>query len=483
MLFNSYSFIFIFLPLVLGIFYLCCYLKKHEQARLTLLLGSLFFYAYWDIRFLPLLCLSICFNFILANVIYRSEGFRRIWLFVGLTVNLSFLFYCKYLNFFISSLNYLSLADLSFAEIILPLGISFFTFTQIAYLVDVYHKKAETSGLISYGLFVTIFPHLIAGPILHHKEMIHQFNSPDTFRWSSSNFAQGWFLFIVGLFKKVAIADNLAMLVSPIFDEQMTQVPFIQAWLGAISYTLQLYFDFSGYSDMAIGLGLLFNMRLPINFNSPYQATSIIDFWRRWHISLSNFLRDYLYIPMGGNRFGEVAKLRNLLLTMVLGGIWHGAGWTFVFWGLCHGIFLVVNHLWKKLNIPLSNGIARSLTLIAVMMAWVIFRSPSMETAENILKGMIGMNGIVLPVSYAPHLSYLTDYGVAFAALEYSRFRAENMIGILCLIAVTLWLPNSQFWKEKFHQRPIVLGIACAVVMAFIISSLGTTSEFLYYQF
>ena len=250
--------------------------------------------------------------------------------------------------------------------------------------------------------------------------MLYQFDSPETFRWQTINFAEGWFLFVIGLAKKVLIADNLALIVKPIFDDQIDSVPFIQAWVGAISYSLQLYFDFSGYSDMAIGLGLLFNIRLPLNFNSPYQANSIIDFWRRWHITLSNFLRDYLYIPLGGNKFGEFSKLRNLLLTMVLGGLWHGAGWTYILWGCCHGIFLVINHLWRKLNISLFTWLDKTLTLLAVVGAWVIFRATSIEIAANILSGMVGLNGFILPTSYLSRMPYLKTLGIDFIDLDYS---------------------------------------------------------------
>ena len=485
MLFNSLPFLFSFLPLVILMFYACCFLNSHTLARLALLFASLFFYAYWDARFLPLLIISICFNFLIGKLIcfYEETILASLCLFTGLIGNISFLAYCKYLNFFVSSLNSISSTNLILEEIILPLGISFFTFTQIAYLVDIYQQKTIPSEFISYGLFVTIFPHLIAGPILHHKEMLYQFDSPETFRWQTINFAEGWFLFVIGLAKKVLIADNLALIVKPIFDDQIDSVPFIQAWVGAISYSLQLYFDFSGYSDMAIGLGLLFNIRLPLNFNSPYQANSIIDFWRRWHITLSNFLRDYLYIPLGGNKFGEFSKLRNLLLTMVLGGLWHGAGWTYILWGCCHGIFLVINHLWRKLNISLFTWLDKTLTLLAVVGAWVIFRATSIEIAANILSGMVGLNGFILPTSYLSRMPYLKTLGIDFIDLDYSHFHLWHLLVLVGLVIATLKLPNSLFWKNIFTRKPVLLGVTCGFLFLLILSQMSKSSEFLYYQF
>ena len=310
MLFNSYAFIFVYLPIILAGFFLAMRYNKAQAAKKWLFLGSLAFYSYWNINYLPLLLGSIFFNYGCGRQMLRSslQSTKKAYLCIGLIGNLALLFYYKYANFFITT----ALGEASFfSEVILPLGISFFTFTQLAYLVDIYQGKAEHCDWVSYGLFVTIFPHLIAGPVLHHKEMLHQFNKLDDYKVSWADITQGAFLFVLGLFKKVVIADSLAQFVKPVFDNHIETISFVQAWLGAITYTLQLYFDFSGYSDMAIGLGLLFSLRLPINFNSPYQADSIIDFWRRWHITLSNFLKDYLYIPLGGNRHGKYAKLRN----------------------------------------------------------------------------------------------------------------------------------------------------------------------------
>ncbi|WP_213155814.1 MBOAT family protein [Neochlamydia sp. AcF65] len=485
MLFNSYFFIFIYLPIVVAIFFVCCYFHLKKGAQLFLLISSLIFYAYWDVRFVPLLCASIFFNYIAGNQIYNASTsqLKKLYLLLSLTFNLALLLYFKYLNFFISSANYFLSSEVKLLDIILPLGISFFTFTQIAYLVDVYQARAVPGGWCSYSLFVTVFPHLIAGPVLHHKEMITQFDNPANYQWSSYNFAQGTFLFVIGLAKKVLIADAMYRYVTPVFDQNQTLIPFLQAWIGALAYSIELYFDFSGYSDMAVGLGLYFNIQLPLNFNSPYQATSMIDFWRRWHISLSNFLRDYLYIPLGGNRYGETRKLANLLITMLLGGAWHGANWTFVVWGLCHGFFLMINHLWRKLNVNLSPLLGQLLTFFCVVVAFAIFRSPDLPRAWMILKGLFGYNGIILPEKYEYSLAFLKAYGVAFERLHFSNVRLYDLLKILaCLLAILL-LPNSMWWKERFIRYPILAGLGLSALFIICLIDLDAVTEFLYYQF
>ncbi|WP_068469536.1 MBOAT family O-acyltransferase [Candidatus Protochlamydia phocaeensis] len=481
MLFNSYSFLLLYLPAVLTGFFSLARLRLIQGARAWLLISSLFFYAYWDVRFLPLLLGSILFNYACGSWMLRVQGLdqKKALLIFGIIADLALLFYFKYYNFFLSAV----LGQASFIEVILPLGISFFTFTQIAYLVDAYQGKTEPCDMISYGLFVTIFPHLIAGPILHHKDMLKQFNQLRMYVVSWSNIAQGCFLFVIGMSKKVLIADHLSGFVKPIFDYPMGDIPFIQAWFGAFSYTLQLYFDFSGYSDMAVGLGLLFNLRLPINFNSPYQADSLIDFWRRWHITLSSFLRDYLYISLGGNRKGQLVKWRNLFITMLLGGIWHGAGWTFILWGACHGTFLVINHLWRHFNLSMSNWLARTLTLLAVIVAWVIFRSPDLSTAFNILAGMSGLHGLVLPPGYESVLAFLKPYGVVFMQLRESNFRFYDLLLLAGLGAAVLFLPNSNYWQQRFKQRPLRWAIPCGLLFLWTFLQLDDLAEFLYYQF
>lgn len=482
MLFNSYPFLFGYLPIVLiGFFALC---RRHlvKAAKAWLLLSSLFFYGYWDLRFLPLLIGSIIFNYACGIKILRFSGTPKSkwFLMLGIVADLSLLFYFKYSNFFISTVTG---ASLTFAEIILPLGISFFTFTQIAYLVDAYKQKADACDFISYGLFVTIFPHLIAGPILHHKQMIKQFNDLRMYIVQWPNIAQGTFLFIIGLSKKVLIADTLSEYVKPIFDTHLAVVPFVQAWFGALAYTLQLYFDFSGYSDMAVGLGLLFNLNLPINFNSPYKADSIIDFWRRWHMTLSAFLKDYLYISLGGSRNGKFNHLRNLLLTMLLGGLWHGAGWTFIIWGAAHGCFLVINHLWRDLKFSMPKMASKAFMLFAVIVGWVVFRSPDIATAQNILEGMFGFNGIGLPLKYEHYLGFLKSVGFVFADGLNINVRISELLLVLTVFFMALFSPNSNEWLLKFKQKPQRWAFACSCLFVFSLFLLDDMVEFLYYQF
>lgn len=482
MLFNSFPFLFIYLPIVFtGFFFLS---RRHlvQGAKLWLLVSSLIFYAYWDWRYLPLLCASIAFNYFCGKKILEATGTPRVkrLLLAGVTANLSLLFYFKYANFFVSNM----FGDtLSFAEVILPLGISFFTFTQIAYLVDASRQQAVQSDFVSYGLFVTVFPHLIAGPILHHKPMLKQFDSLRMYIFQWPNVAQGIFLFVIGLSKKVIFADTLSDYVKPIFDGHFEVVPFISAWFGALAYTLQLYYDFSGYSDMAVGLGLLFNLHLPLNFNSPYKANSIIDFWRRWHITLSTFLKDYLYISLGGNRQGKGSHLRNLMLTMVLGGLWHGAGWTFIIWGAMHGVFLIVNHIWRNLGLSFPNSAAKALTLLSVIIAWVVFRSPDIHTAVDILKGMFGFNGIGLPLKYESSLGFLKPFGVFFAQalnVDVSFYK----LSVICVLDLCVLLfPNSNEWLSKFRNHPKKWGVPCAVLFVICLLLTDDMVEFLYYQF
>ena len=444
----------------------------------------------------------------------------------AITVNLIALGYFKYANFFIDSANQLFDSRIPTLDIILPLGISFFTFTQIAFLVDVYRGIAREYSFIHYLLFVTWFPHLIAGPVLHHKQMMPQFGHASTYRINLEHVAVGLTIFVIGLAKKVLLADNLADYATPIFKaaSEGHTLMFFESWVGALSYTLQLYFDFSGYSDMAIGLSLMFNVRLPLNFDSPYKATNIIDFWRRWHMTLSTFLRDYLYIPLGGNRNGSVRRYLNLMITMLLGGLWHGAGWTFVIWGGLHGLYLMINHAWRELRARLdwirSGGQlgklgAGALTFLAVIVAWVFFRADSFASALSILAGMAGLNGLSLPTSLESHLSPLfTNHGLItplFGGMFPNTYLSTGQtIGSIAIGLALVWLfPNTrQFMRDykptwndmagKPTPAPISKGliarlavwqpsVTLALAMGFLfyscVMSLTKISEFLYFQF
>ncbi|MAO55037.1 MAG: membrane-bound O-acyltransferase family protein [Rhodospirillaceae bacterium] len=495
MLFNSYAFILVFLPAVLVGFYLLSRGGNRTALLGFLIFASLFFYGWWNPRFLTLIIGSILVNFWIAGRITQGgDAGGRAWMWAGITANLGLLGYFKYAGFFVANLEAVLDADWQIPTIVLPLAISFFTFQQITYLVDTRRGLVPHHRFSEYCLFVTFFPQLIAGPIVHHREMMPQFADPGRFRFDWDNLALGLSVFFVGLFKKVVIADTMAGFATPVFAAAEAGAPIglIDGWGGALAYTFQLYFDFSGYTDMAIGLALMFGIRLPLNFYSPYKATSIIDFWHRWHMTLSRFLRDYLYIPLGGNRRGRVRRHVNLMVTMVLGGLWHGAGWTFVAWGALHGAYLVLNNLWRALadrtGVPIPGGAwtARVLTFLAVVVAWVLFRADTMAGAGEILAGMAGANGTRLP-----HLTAEIKWREAYTQ-------------IAGLMAIVWLLPNTAQIFRDHHptlppERPLpdltprrlVVGWrpvrAWAYLAAFVavasLANMSEISEFLYFRF
>ena len=510
MLFNSYAFLFAYLPVtVIGFFLLAR--KSRELAAAWLAAASLFFYAWWSLAYLPLLLASIAFNFRAGQCIAAAEGkARRRWLASAVAANLIVLAYFKYADFFLSSVNALAGTDMPMLHVLLPIGISFFTFTQIAFLVDTAQGKVREFRFTHYLLFVTYFPHLVAGPVLHHKEMMPQFATPENYRFSANNLAVGLTIFAIGLAKKVLVADNLADHANFVFDKA-DAVTLLVAWGGVLAYAFQLYFDFSGYSDMAIGLSRIFGVRLPLNFNSPYKAPNIVEFWRRWHMTLSRFLRDYLYIPLGGNQKGTARRYANLLATMTLGGLWHGASWNFVLWGALHGTYLMINHAWMAL-VPGSRWRASRiwhvaavlLTFGAVCVAWVFFRATDLPKALWILKGMAGGFGIGLPDAFGYQLGalkpLLEQWGVTFYLGGGSRF-IQTWSWVACAAAIAFLMPNTQElmhrfapaldWAADARARKRVIAwqpnmrwaAAIGVLTVFSLLSLNRPTEFLYFQF
>ena len=378
MLFNSLEFIFVFLPVTLAGFLIIGKVIEAPVARMVwLAAASLVFYAYWNVDFLPVIAISILVNFLFALAITRYPKHSRAIFVAAVAANLAALGFYKYADFAIQIFNAVAPHPLQPLSVTLPLGISFFTFTQIAYLADVTLGRAYERNFIKYVLFVTYFPHLIAGPIMHHREMMPQFGVLKP-RLPPDRLAIGLTIFTIGLFKKAVIADFLATIADPVFAAAANGgIHGLDAWGGTLAYSLQIYFDFSGYCDMAIGMSLLFGIVLPFNFDAPYKSKSIAEFWHRWHITLSRFLRDYVYIPLGGNRRGEARRNINLAVTMLLGGLWHGAGWTFVIWGGLHGLFLIVHHNWLKLR-SRSPGLARAaetpVYALASLQAYAILR-------------------------------------------------------------------------------------------------------------
>ncbi len=425
----------------------------------------------------------------------NNLSYKKSILITGIVINLGLLGYFKYANFLVNEFNWLFGTNIYLSKIILPLAISFFTFQQIAYLVDAYKGYAKEYNFLQYCLFVTFFPQLIAGPIVHHKEMLPQFTKVWELGMTHKNMAIGITIFFIGLFKKVIIADNISVYSTPVFSAAEVGVAFstVEAWVAALAYTFQLYFDFSGYSDMAIGLARMFGIRLPLNFNSPYKAKNIIEFWRRWHITLSRFLRDYLYIPLGGNRNGVLRRHINIVIVMILGGLWHGAGWSFVFWGTLHGIYIVINHGWHELKRRLGFGIvispktdiflARFITFLAVVVGWVFFRAESYSGALNILSAMFFidsvnkisvLNDIRIAIQLEILLLFVVWYMPNTQSIMYKYKPAfETYLGEVkeCRIKLLRWKPN------------YVYGLITSIAIIIILNNMFGHSEFLYFNF
>ena len=492
MLFNSYSFLFIFLPITFILFLVLQTIFKGTYSIFFLFVASLIFYGYWNPLYLPLLLGSIGFNFCISLLMTRSN---TLFYCLGIFGNVALLIYFKYSTFLISNLYFIFNQPMELLNGDLPLGISFFTFTQIAYLTDCYRKQIHPPKLGDYGLFVTFFPHLMAGPILHHREIMPQFDQKKLLSWE--NISLGLTLFSIGLFKKTMIADSLAPYANTLFDAAAKgPVTFIEAWCGTFSYSFQLYFDFSGYSDMAIGLARIFGIMFPLNFNSPYKANNIISFWRRWHMTLSRFLRDYVYIPLGGNRKGNISRYINLMITMIIGGIWHGAAWTFVVWGMLHGFYLIINHLWlslKKhyfgslltLNAFINTLIARSITFLAVALAWVFFRAESFTTSHHILKSLVSADFSLTSQLYTS--ASLNHLFVLLGITSFIVFIAPNSQQLLHQYqpALETYPGEIEPYSYRFLQwSPNAFTAAlCAIMTMLSLLAFGHISEFLYYKF
>ncbi|MBF0566665.1 MAG: MBOAT family protein [Nitrospirae bacterium] len=537
MLFNSYVFIFFFLPLTLCVYFFlakrssvanagnsvddsvdnpvgnstgtnCC--RVSPNAWLTV--ASLVFYGWWDYRYVPLMVGSIAFNYAIGKLIVKRPGKlpgnlpnknpgslpdkysgQKSLLVAGIAGNLLLLAYFKYANFFIANLNGIlnvsgisgvtGILDLSALHtgVILPLGISFFTFTQIAYLVDVYRGKAGEYGFVNYSLFVTFFPHLLAGPIIHHGEMMPQFSSRRNGSVDYENLSRGLFLFFAGLFKKAVIADTLAVWANHGFANTAA-LDLFGAWQSSLSYTLQLYFDFSGYTDMAIGASLMFNIRLPINFDSPYKATDIQDFWRRWHITLSRFLRDYVYIPLGGSRSTSARTALNLMATFLLGGLWHGAGWTFVLWGALHGSAMVIHRTWKKLGLSMHTALAWIITFNFINASWVVFRAKTTAEALEVLKAMAGLNGVSPLWGKISQATELLEKSASVVRLLNTAIAKNHIHTIaLCLLLAVLY-KNSTELANQMRPAPRYL-VYLAITASVAILHLNGATQFIYYNF
>src|SRR5262245_41313080 len=481
MLFNSFEFLLFFLPAVTAGFYLLARYRRLAPALLWLIGCSLVFHGYWKASYTWLFVASMLINYglglIFWNLAEARTFLRKAVLFIGIGANIAILGYFKYASFFAEIVRDVTGRLWEPGEIIVPLAISFYTFQQIAYLVDCYRGHSVRYSFLQYVSYLAFFPHLIAGPIVHHRELVTQLSDGRILFVRAQNLLSGIAIFWIGLFKKVVLADGAAAYANPIFaapDAGVT-LTFSEAWIAALLFSFVIYFDFSGYSDMAIGLARLFNVRLPENFASPYKAVNIIEFWRRWHITLSRFLRDYLYIPLGGNRHGDLRRYGSILVTMLLGGLWHGASWAFVLWGGLHAVYLIVAQLWlqakQAFDLPSGGAIGRfvgrTLTYLAVVVAWIFFRASTPQAAFSMAASMAGVNGVSLPselaVAVQDGLRDIFGAVVSFQGLTphvelpAGLFGAPSVFPVaLCvvlLIAVNM-LPNTQQIMRMF--RPVL---------------------------
>jgi D-alanyl-lipoteichoic acid acyltransferase DltB (MBOAT superfamily) len=496
MLFNSYVFLLAFLPVALAGYALLSRVAPRRVALGFLAACSLFYYGYWAPRYLLLIAASIVGNYLIGRQLTRMGPGRRRGLTLTLSVaaNLALLGYFKYAGFAVETANVLSGAAFVVPEIVLPIGISFFTFQQIAFLVDTSRGITGEQDFVDYCLFVTFFPQLIAGPIVHHAEMMPQFLQRGQYRANRADLSVGLTVFAIGLCKKVIIADTMATVASPTFAAVLAghQPTFGAAWVAVLSYAFQIYFDFSGYSDMALGLGRCFGITLPLNFDAPYRAASIIDFWRRWHMTLSRFLRDYLYIPLGGSRRGRGRRHVNLFLTMLLGGLWHGAGWTFVLWGGLHGLYLGVNHGWRALcerhgwQAPANRALRGALhagsvllTFLAVCMAWVLFKAESVSAAGRFYAAMAGLNGF--ETAAGVDLRNAGAWAMFVPAVVWLFPRTHHFMQA-ATPALGVRPPATLSWWQWRPHPLFAWGAALLLFYAMLCIGVRTT-EFIYYQF
>ena len=459
MLFNSFEFIFVFLPIALLAYFGLNRLNLHQWAKGVLVLASLYFYAFFNTSYLPIIISSILVNYGVAVGMRKWNGVTKKVLFgIGLLFNLGMLGYFKYTDFMIENVNALFNTNYTLKNILLPLGISFFTFQQLAFVVDTYKNKGTLPKFLDYCNFVTFFPQLIAGPIVLPEEMLPQFEDKANRNPRAKNLFDGIFIFSVGLAKKVIIADSIAVFANAGYNLDLPHYTMAEAWLISLSYTFQLYFDFSGYCDMAIGIGKMFNINLPLNFNAPYRATNFQDFWRRWHITLNRFLTQYVYIPLGGSRRKEVRVYFNIGIVFLISGIWHGAGWTFVVWGICHGIGVMIHRIWKKKGYSMPSWLGMFITFFFINILWVLFRADNMHEAWVIISSMFDNHQFYLSQAYTSHLPSILPNSVNmmilfFAMLagvigptayqlcnDYGWYRAKQAVTVICFVGGVLFI-------------------------------------------
>jgi alginate O-acetyltransferase complex protein AlgI len=489
MLFNSYEFIIAFLPISFFVYFYLNNKRLTTASKGWLVFTSLFFYSWWNIMYLPLILISISFNYTITNTLIEYDKFWKMYfsknllLQVGLLFNIGLLVYFKYMDFFISNTNTVFGSNIELLHLALPLAISFFTLQQIAYLFDSYEGLVKENNILDYAIFVTFFPQLIAGPIVHHKEMMHQYTSIRNKVKNYKNIASGLFIFSIGLFKKVAIADTFAVWATAGFDTATT-LTLVEAWATSLSYTFQLYFDFSGYTDMAIGTALLFNIRLPINFNSPYKATGMVDFWKRWHITLTSFITTYIYTPIvrSFNKLTFHKAMITITVTFLIAGLWHGSSWMFVIFGGLNGLGIVVNHYWKRqVKIKMNKALAWFITFNFINITFVFFRANDWSDSVKVLDSMFSLNNIAFPYFLEPYIGFLKMYGVQFGG-SLSNINGNITMLILIVVAFIITLTFKNIYQYQFKENLLHLMIFLLISIISILK-LNEYTEFLYFQF
>ena len=477
MLFNSYVFILAFLPLTLLGYYLLGRLPERIPLnKLFLVLASFVFYGYNNPRYVPIIVCSILVNYALSQgmLAARRKCIRLPLMLLGLSLNLGVLFYFKYHDFFVTNVNRAFGLTFALNNVALPLGISFFTFQQLSYVIDSYKRTVPRYNILDYALFVTFFPQLVAGPIVLHSEIVPQFADPKNRRFNFDNFAPGLYAFALGLFKKVIVADTFGVAVEAGFGAAQT-LNTAEAWFVALGYTLQLYFDFSGYCDVATGVALMFNIKLPLNFNSPYKSLNIREFWQRWHMTLSRFLTNYIYFPLGGSRKGTVRTCINLMIVFLASGLWHGAGWLFLLWGLLHGLASVLYRLFRKQYDALHPALQWLLTFGFVVVAWVFFRATSLSDALAILRSMVMMD-------FGPLRSEITSAFALLGGFHPGYNALYMMIWYAAALFACLGMRNT-YEKTMAFKPTLANSFSTVILILYCVLSLSGVSVFLYFNF
>lgn len=485
MLFNSYIFIFLFLPLSLAGYFLLNHWHRYRLANIFLIAMSLWFYGYFNPSYLWIICSSIIGNFLLSMLLQRTTGVsKKVILITGILANVFVIFYFKYFNFFLENINILFGQSFVLRNIVLPLGISFFTFQQISYLVDSYRGQTQGYQFDEYALFVSFFPQLVAGPIVLHKEIIPQFRNSSKRILCSANLSRGLYTFALGLFKKVILADTFGKAADFGFDTILT-LTSLEALLVSLSYTFQLYFDFSGYCDMALGIGSMFNIDLPQNFNSPYKATSITDFWSRWHMSLTRFLRMYVYFPLGGNRKGKFRTYCNILFVYLVSGIWHGANWTFILWGILHGILNCLNRIFQKQWQRLHTVTQWFFTFMTVNVLWILFRANTISDALSFYRELFRWSSFSIRSELYGCFT-LPEFLWLEKSIPFLRIFPNNIAGFhlwVFFFVAFFTVLNFRNSKELIFKPTLTTSLTTALCLFWSIISLAGVSTFLYFNF